>query len=185
MSTSLGFVIRDGIANDIPACLALDHDYETGYVWQMRLHEDTGHHQITFQTEKLPRILETSWPLSENRLRLALPDDQCFLVAQGREDSDDLLGYLVMRVDPIYQIAQMQDLVVSRPFRRHKIGSRLFAVARQWAREHNLVQLTAEVQTRNYPAILFCQQMGLAFCGFNDHYFPNQDIAVFFSGSLR
>lgn len=185
MSTSPGFVIRDGISNDIPACITLDHDYETEYVWQMRLHEDAGHHQIAFQTEKLPRIMETSWPHNEQRLRLALPDDQCFLVAQSREDSDEILGYLAMRVDPIYQIAQLQDLIVSKPYRRRRIGSRLFAVARKWARDHDMLRMTAEVQTRNYPAILFCQQVGLAFCGFNDHYFPNQDIAVFFSGSLR
>ena len=151
----------------------------------MRLHEDTGHHQITFQTEKLPRTLESSWPSSENRLLLALPDNQCFLVAQSREQDTEVLAYLAMHVDPINQIAQLRDLVVSRPYRRHKVGARLFAVARQWARDHDLLRLTAEVQTRNHPAILFCQKMGLAFCGFNDHYFPNQDIAVFFSGSLR
>jgi GNAT superfamily N-acetyltransferase len=185
MSTSPGFVIRDGISSDIPACLILDHEYETDHVWQMRLHEEIGHHQITFQTEKLPRTLESSWPHNENRLRLALPDNQCFLVAQDRDHDNELLGYLAMQVDSINQIAQLHDLLISRPYRRNKIGTRLFAVARKWARGHDLMRVTAEVQTRNYPAILFCQQMGLAFCGFNDHYFPNQDIAVFFSGSLR
>lgn len=183
MSNSSSFVIRDGISSDIPVCLNLDHLYETEHVWQMRLHKDVGYHQITFQTEKLPRLLETSWPHSENRLRLALPDNQCFLVAQS--DDNQVLGYLAMHSDSTNQIAQLQDLIVSRPYRRNQIGTRLFSVARKWARDHHLLRLTAEVQTRNYPAILFCQQIGLTFCGFNDHYFPNQDIAVFFSGSLR
>lgn len=184
MSTSLGFVIRDGVRNDIPACLALDHEYETEYVWQMRLQEDVDQRQIIFQTEKLPRKLETGWPFSERRLTLALPDAQCFLVAQSREEDREILGYLTMRADPVYQIAQLQDLVISTPYRRRKIGTRLLTVARKWARERQFLRLTAEVQTRNYPAILFCQRSGLAFCGFNDQYFPHQDIAIFFSGSL-
>jgi GNAT superfamily N-acetyltransferase len=90
-----------------------------------------------------------------------------------------------MRSDPIYKIAHIHDLVVSQPYRRKRIGSRLLNVARQWARDHHLVQIMAEMQTKNYPGILFCQQAGLEFCGFNDHYFPNQDIAVFFSQTLR
>jgi ribosomal protein S18 acetylase RimI-like enzyme len=116
---------------------------------------------------------------------LALPNDQCFLVAQSAGDDNEILGYLAMHIDTTNQIAQLQDLIVSRPYRRNKIGTRLFSVARKWARDHDLLRLTAEVQTRNYPAILFCQQIGLTFCGYNDHYFPNQDIAVFFSGTLR
>jgi GNAT superfamily N-acetyltransferase len=79
----------------------------------------------------------------------------------------------------------LQDLLVSQAYRRRKIGSRLLNVARNWARQHQLIRLTAELQTMNYPGILFCQRAGLSFCGFNDHYFPNQDIAVFFSESLR
>jgi hypothetical protein len=45
--------------------------------------------------------------------------------------------------------------------------------------------MTIEIQTKNYPGIIFCQQRGFAFCGFNDRLFPNQDIAVFFSQALR
>ena len=184
MSISLSFIIRDGIETDIQACLELDHRYDTEFVWQMRLQEDVNQRQITFQTEKLPRLLETTWQTSEHRLRLALPANQCFLIAESREEND-ILGYLTMRNDPVYQIAQLQDLVVSRPYRRRRIGSRLLTVARKWAREHELVRLNAELQTRNYPAIIFCQQLGLTFCGFNDHYFPEQDIAIFFGTSLR
>lgn len=184
MSTSLGFLIRDGLDSDIPACLDLDHHYETERVWQMRVEEDVDQRQIIFQIEKLPRTLESTWDASEHRLRLALPAEHCFLVAQDR-DEGDILGYLTMRRDPVYQIAQLQDLVVSLPYRRRKIGTRLMAVARKWARNCNLTRLTAEIPTRNYPAIQFCQHMGLAFCGFNDQYLPKQDIALFFSSSLR
>jgi GNAT superfamily N-acetyltransferase len=76
-------------------------------------------------------------------------------------------------------------VVVSYPYRRHRIGARLLTVARQWASEHGLIQILAEIHTQNHPGIAFCQQAGLKFCGFNEQYFPNHDIAIFFGQSLR
>jgi ribosomal protein S18 acetylase RimI-like enzyme len=207
-------LIRDGLNSDIESCLQLDHRYETEHVWQVNLAEEVGQWQVVFKTERLPRKLEVTYPGDEKRLTLALPAEHCFLVAiyrqppsenvpaepveytgddnvAGHEDSVDtsedqqVLGYLTMRHDPVHRIALIQDIVVSRPYRRAKIGSRLLKNARQWAREHQLAQLMVETQTKNYPAISFCQQAGFTFCGFNDHYFRNQDIAVFFSQSLR
>ncbi len=182
MSTTL--LIRDGLESDIPGCLALDHSYETEFVWQMRLQDNPELREIAFQRERLPRMLENEWPKDEHRLRLALDKDHCLLVAEDRE-AHEILAYLTMRNDPVYHVANLQDLMVSRPYRRRRIGTRMLNIARNWARQHHLRELTVELQTQNYPGILFSQRAGLAFCGFNDHYFPNQDIAIFFSESLR
>lgn len=184
MSMSLSIVIRDGLENDIPACLGLDHTYETDHVWQMTVNEQPGDWQISFTTQRLPRTLETEYSSDEHRLQLAMPADQCFLVVASKE-GQEILAYLTMRCDPVYGAALMQDLVVSRPYRRRRIGTRLVHVARQWAKEHDLIQLTVETYTRDYPGIAFCKAAGFTFCGFNDQYFPNQDIAVFFGQSLR
>lgn len=183
MSTSLPFVIRDGLESDIPTCLQLDHTYETDSVWQMTIDGTPGQWRISFQSQRLPRTLETQYAASEERLKLALPSEQCFLVAAAKENNY-ILGYLTIRHDPIHLIALIQDIVVSRPYRRRHIAAKLVAVARHWAKEHHLLQLSIETETKNYPAIAFCQQNGFAFCGFNDQYFPNQDIALFFSQTL-
>ncbi|GIL09049.1 MAG: hypothetical protein BroJett033_5600 [Chloroflexota bacterium] len=184
MSTVISFVIRDALAADIQPCLALDHTYETDRVWQMTAAEDGGQRQIVFKTERLPRIMEAACLPHADRLRRSLADDHCFLVAARRE-SAEVLGYLTMRSDTAYGLAHVHDLVVSRPYRHHRIGTRLLNVARQWAREHNLKQLSIELQTKNHPGAAFCQQAGFRFCGFNDHYYPNQDIAIFFCQALR
>lgn len=177
-------LIRDGLQPDIAACVALDHKFETDYVWQMTVHQDVRHWQITFRTERLPRTLELAHPADGDRLKLALPDDQCFLVAVRRE-TDEIVGYLTMRSDIVRKIALVQDIVVARPLRRQQIGTRLVSVAHQWAKEHKLTQFTIETHTKNYPGIQFCQDLGFAFCGFNDRYLPDQDIAVFFSQPIR
>ena len=184
MSTTFSFVIRDGLESDIEACLALDRVYETDHVWQMSVFEEPGNWQISFKREGLPRTVEAEYPVDERRLRAALPDEHCFLVAADRE-TGEVVGCLTMRSQPPHRIAQVQDLVVSRPYRGHGIGSRLLRVARGWAREQALTEMTVELQTKNYPGIAFCQSVGFAFCGFNDHYFLNRDIAVFFSQTLR
>jgi ribosomal protein S18 acetylase RimI-like enzyme len=184
MSSTSGFLIRDGLESDITACLMLDHHYETDYVWQMHITEDRNNRQITFSTQRLPRTLQTEFPLSEHRLHLALDRQQCFLVAAAR-DNPEILGYLTLQRDLSHRLAYIQDLVISRSYRRKRIATKLVAIAYQWAKEQALARLIIETQTQNYPSILFCQQTGFIFSGYNDHYFSNQDIALFFSQSVR
>jgi GNAT superfamily N-acetyltransferase len=184
MSTPLSLVIRDALEQDIPACLALDHQYETDYVWQMSVDEDGTGRQIQFSRQHLPRTMDVYHPADEQRLWHSLKTQQCFLVA-AEKGGATLFGYLTMQSDPVYRTALLQNLVVSRPYRRRGIGGRLLNIARQWALEHDLNRITLETQTKNYPAILFCQQTGFVFCGFNDQYFPNQDIALFFTQVIR
>jgi ribosomal protein S18 acetylase RimI-like enzyme len=184
MSSTVNFVIRDGLSGDIPDCLQLDHGYETDYVWQMQVNHDEGW-RIDFKIERLPRALQATYPSSEERLRAGLAPEQCFLVATTRDEEPEVIGYLSMRGDQAYKIGHVQDIVISRTYRRHQIATRLTKVAGLWAREHHLTSLMIETQTKNYPAIRFCEGAGFNFCGFNDRYFPNRDIAVFFSQSVR
>ncbi len=176
------FVIRDALESDIPSCMALDHTYETDQVWQMTVAQENGW-RIAFQTERRPRF-EAVYPVDQRRLTLSLPTNYGFFVAATRE-SADIFGYLTMRYEPIHRIAWVQDIVVGREFRRERLGSRLVKVARQWAAEQGAARLMVETQTRNYPAISFCTATGFTFCGYNDRYFENQDIAVFFVQLLR
>lgn len=183
MASPVGFLIRDGLESDLAACLNLNANYETEYVWQMSIREDSAFRNVVFKTERLPRTMRVKYAMSERDLRFALPPEQCFLVAVGKTQPETY-GYLAMQTDLLHRTGLVFDLVVSEPYRRLHIGTRLLNVARRWASEHGLRRLTLVTQTKNYPAILFCQQMGLSFCGFNDQYFDNQDIAVFFSQTI-
>jgi ribosomal protein S18 acetylase RimI-like enzyme len=75
-------------------------------------------------------------------------------------------------------------LVIDGAYRRQGFGSRLIKAARRWALEQNLLQLMLEIQTKNHPAISFAQKHGFQFCGYNERYYPNGDIALFFSLSV-
>lgn len=185
-SSTTSFIFRDGLESDIPACLKLDHSFETDHVWQMTLHhDDVRQYDIQFRIERLPRMIEIEQFGSEDRLHAATQPDQCFLVAVDRDIRTDVLGYLTMRHDPEFRIGWIRDLHVGREYRRRTIGSRLLKIARAWAKERGVTRLMIEIGTKNIPALRFCEDMGFTFCGFNDKYYLNQDIAVFFSQTLR
>jgi GNAT superfamily N-acetyltransferase len=150
----------------------------------MSVEETAGQWQTTFNKQRLPRTLEAIYAPDEHRLRMALPADHCFLVAIAK-DSGEVLGYLTMHSESVYRGAWIHDVVVSLPYRRRRIGTRLVNVARHWAKEQGLTRITIENQTQNYPGITFCQQLGFKFCGYNDQYFPNHDIAVFLSQTVH
>lgn len=184
MGTVRGLVIRDGIAADIPACLKLDHRYETEYVWQINIHGDTQQRNITLRRERLPRSMEVTHPAGEQRLRHGLSPAHAFLVAAGGTTNTPY-GYLIMTHDPLDDTAHIRDLVVDKPYRRAGIGTRLVNVAARWAAARGVQRIFAETQTKNYPAIQLYLRAGYAFCGFNDQYFDNQDIAIFFCQALN
>ncbi len=181
---SASFVIRDALEADIPACLAIDAAYETDYVWKIQMHEEGKQRYLTFVTDHLPRTMSASHGVDEARLHLLLPENQCFLILTDKQEPN-VLGFLTMQADPVRRMGWIHDIVVQPALRRRGIGRRLFRIAGQWAQEHNLTTQTLVTQTKNYPSIMFSQKNGLDFCGFNDHYFTNQDIALFFSKSVR
>ena len=78
----------------------------------------------------------------------------------------------------------IRNLIVHRDYRRQGVASALLRAARHWALDNELSKLTLETQTKNYPAIRFAQKHRFTFCGYNDRYYSNGDIAVFFSLNL-
>jgi ribosomal protein S18 acetylase RimI-like enzyme len=105
-----------------------------------------------------------------------------FLVAEA---DNEVRGYADLVAQPWQGIGWLANLAVDRGHRRQGIGTALMRHARQWAREQGLQVLLAEATTKNYPALCFYRRLGFQFCGFNDHYYTNQDIALFFVQKLR
>lgn len=181
-ANALRFIVRKASEEDLPACLALDHSSTSDYVWQVETHEAQETISFHFRTVRLPRPTVVPYPQETETLRIAWHQSDCFLVAEAQ---GAIYGYLTMRGDRAHGIGWVYDLVVDRARRRHRVGTALLLQARQWAQDHQLRRIILETQTKNYPAIAFCQRQGLVFCGFNDQYYPNQDIALFFSQAIR
>jgi GNAT superfamily N-acetyltransferase len=174
--------VRPAVPRDLGVCGALDHSYTTDCVWQMETREEDGVLTINFRVARLPREMRGDYPRGSEGLLVGWQRRDGFLVAV---ESERVCGYVALTAQAEHGIAWVGDLIVDRPWRRRGIGTALLGAAAQWGCDHDLVRLVVEVQTKNYPAIRFCQSRGLTFCGYNDHYWPSQDIALFFGQSLR
>ena len=168
--------------SDLNACLVLDHDFVTDHVWQMKVHESEYQVNVTFDTIRLPRRMRASYPRNVEQLVEDWQKDQGFLVA---ELDGQVRGYIDVLAQPWQEIGWVVNLAVDRSHRRRGIGTALMRHARQWVREQGLRTILVEATTKNYPALRFYQKLGFQFSGFNDHYYPSQDIALFFVQQVR
>ncbi|MEA3376578.1 MAG: GNAT family N-acetyltransferase [Chloroflexota bacterium] len=175
-------LVRPAEPKDLAPCGALDHSFTTDRVWQMENRVENGAQTILFRTVRLPREIKVDYPRQGNDLLAGWRRRDGFLVS---EIEAEVCGYVALTAEPEHGLAWVGDLVVEPARRRRGIGTTLLRAAARWGRERNLVRLTLEVQTKNYPAIEFCRACGLAFCGYNDRYWPSEDIALFFTGRLR
>ena len=176
--------IRPAVETDIPILVTLEHDYVSDDVWQMEIRqdEDDGRLDISFRPVHLPRSTKVEYPRSRRRLLDDWTRRSGLLVA---ELDGEVIGYLSMSLETAPATAWVTDLVVMRRLRRQGIGSALVLSGQVWAHQHGCSRLVLEMQPKNHPAISLCQKLGFAFCGYNDRYFLNRDIALFFAKSVR
>ncbi len=176
--------IRPALTTDLPRCLAVDPSYTTDYVWQMdsRANAHDGQINVAFRSVKLPRSMRVAYPHDGATLQASWKTYNAILIA---DDVNGLVGYATLIKRALQSTVWINDLIVTKAARRTGVGSALLKSAAQWGHDQQLKWLIVEVQTKNYPAISFCQKHGMAFCGFNDRYFANQDIALFFALALH
>ncbi len=180
--------IRPMTSADVPALQAIDHDYVSDHVWQLNLQKESGNSpddmQVTvvFRQLQLPRSIHVAYPRSPGTLADTFSQRDGVLVALL---AGELVGYirLCLNIAPLTTWAT--DLVVMRRYRRQGIGSGLVLAGQAWGHQQGTYRLVLEMQPKNYPAISLAQKLGFDLCGYNDRYYQNHDIALFFAKSIR
>ena len=174
--------IRPTIANDLTRLMGFDHSTMSESVWQLELRRDTGQVSAVFREVRLPRSISVAYPHNP----FALADDwvkrSMMYTASISEEPAGYISLLERRIDSVVSIT---DLVVNLTDRRQGIGSSLLAAAQEWAIGRSHRRLFIELQSKNLPAIRLAQKFGYEFCGYNDHYYPTQDVALFFTKALK
>ncbi len=181
VSDRLPVTVRPADSDDIALITTFDHSFSTDYVWQMDLREEQGQVSVNFRQVRLPRSLRVLYPRNSEALAAHWTDRNLFVVA---EVLGQVRGYLSVAEGPMPELGWVADFAVERKMRRQGIGTALITSAVDWARHSGLRRLIVEVQSKNYPAICFSQKHGFSYCGYNDRYFANRDIALFFGMSL-
>lgn len=176
-------IVRPADVEDLNACLLLDHTVFTEHVWQMQVQEAEAQLAVTFQSVRLPRRMQVDYPRNVEQLVDHWQQGQTILICEN--DDGELQGYIDMVTQPWQEAGWVANLCVERAARQQGVATALVRSARQWAQGEGLRFIHAEATTKNYPALSLYRKLGFQFCGFNDHYFPNQDIALFFVQVLR
>jgi len=176
------FDIRPAVVNDMARLTAMDHSILSDYVWQLELRREPGQTIANFREVRLPRSVVVAYP----RNPLSLADEwnrrDVVLVAIQNEIP---IGYASATEEHTAAIAWVNDLVVTPEKRRQGVASALLTAIQTWALEKNVKRLILEMQSKNQPCIRLAQKFGYEFCGYNDQYYPTQDVALFFGRALK
>ena len=174
--------IRPATSDDIPTIMAIDHSYTSDFVWQMEIQRDEKRVGVIFKEAKLPRSVQVIYPRSPKLLADEWTHKDGILIAKTEEM---IVGYCCMMQNMAPKTTWITDLVVARRFRRQGIGTALILATQEWAIKKKSRRAILEMQPKNFPAISLAEKIGFELCGYNDHYYTNHDIALFFSKWLR
>ena len=168
--------------NDLESLSAFEHGYYSEFVWQMAMDLDPQNLQSSLRRVHLPRRVFVAYPRSKQTIFEMNDQVEVFLVASMENRP---VGYIKVLAEAGAQVLRVTDLVVSAPMRRQGIASGLMVAVMNLASNRDYLYVVMEMQSKNDPAVALAEKMGLNFCGFRDHYFPNQEMALFFSRFVR
>ena len=176
------FEIRPAIASDLPRLMAIDHACLSDYVWQLELRRENAQVTANFREVRLPRSVLVAYPHNPLSLADTWQHRDVILVAVAEEVP---VGYISAAEKHASSIGWITDLVVAQERRRQGAASALLAGVQDWAAKRGVKRLVLEMQSKNQPCIRLAQKFGYDFCGYNDQYYPTQDVALFFGRALK
>ncbi|MHB0924588.1 MAG: GNAT family N-acetyltransferase [Bellilinea sp.] len=174
--------IRPALTTDYSVLAEIDHSSRTEYVWQMDRSFEIGQISVSFREIRLPRSIHIEYPHTHDQIVEGWKKSAGILMAVL---AGQPVGYVSINDQLAPRAAWVTDLAVSESHRRQGIGSALLLSAQNWASQRKLRRIILEMQSKNNAALRMALKLGFEFCGYNDQYFANQDIALFFAQPLR
>jgi len=175
-------LVRQAVSPDIELLAKFDHSIKTDCVWQMSQNLESGKIITTFTENHLPREMRLPYPKSPDSLLERWKDYSSVLVACI---GNIPVGYITFSTVFSPDMIWIKDLVVDDLWRRRGIGTSLIKATNDWGSARHYIKMTLEMSSKNYPAISLVKKFGFEYSGFNDNYFNNNDIALFFSRYIK
>ena len=175
--------IRPVVNGDLPDLMKYDLSYVSSRVWQMDRLSGDGMCGASFREIRLPREMKVEYPRSAAQIFGENQDGQQLILGAFLDGVS--VGYVRLSGQVSPRTAWVRDWAVHEKFRLKGIGSALLMAVLEWSMEQKYRRTVVEMQSKNFPAIQLARKLGFEFAGFNDHYYSNQDIALFFARSLK
>lgn len=172
--------IRQANTDDLENLSQFEHGYYTDYVWQMNLDLSPESVKSEFRRVRLPRRVFVCYPRDRQAIFESFENAEALLLAMN---DDHPVGYIKLVAEN--DVARVSDLVVTSSKRRKGIASGLMLAALDLVAYRQFRTVMIELQSKNDPGIQLASKLGFNFCGFRDDYFPNHELAIFFSRFIR
>lgn len=175
-------LVRQAVSPDIELLAKFDHSVKTDRVWQMTQSSDSGNIVTTFTENHLPREMRLTYPKSPDSLLERWKNYSSVLVACINKVP---AGYIAFNASFSPELVWVKDLVVDELWRRKAVATALIQATNEWGLARHYLRMTIEMSSKNYPGICLAKKCGFEYAGFNDNYFNNNDIALFFSRFIK
>lgn len=175
-------LIRPAVSPDYGLLSSFKSSVQTDVVWQMDHAFDQNQVSITFHEIKLPRIIRVDYPHSSEGLLERVKALSIVLVGciEGAP-----IGYIGISTIQTESMLWVKELVIHERWRRKGFGSVLIRAGFDWGMERNIRHMMIDMSSKNFPAINMVRKIGFEFCGYNDNFYFNNDIALFFTKYFR
>lgn len=174
-------VVLDANQDHYEEMITLDHSITSNYSYRMQTTLDAHSSSFSFQRVKLPREAHVSYMRDKDSLLRSWKESS--LIYVGKLD-DFLVAYVVVDTKSLPGTARISDLVVMPELRQKGIGKTMLAAVEDWAAKNAFGRVLIEIPMRNYPMVELASHCGYQICGFMEHYFPNEDPALFYQKRL-
>jgi GNAT superfamily N-acetyltransferase len=174
--------VRSAVSPDFSILSGFDHTVRTDMVWQLDRFSDNGNESINFREIRLPRPIRVEYPYSAGNL---LDRSKVLAIVLLACMEEVPIGFIGLTTYHSYSSTWIKELVVHERWRRRGFATVLIRAAYDWSIERNIYRMTMEMSSKNFPAISLARKHGFEFCGYDEYYYANNDIALFFSKQFR
>ncbi len=167
---------------DYPLLKRINLDFDSNYVWQSQMNDDVNEYSITLKNVKLPKTIHVPFQANdENNLEMTIKLNEIILIRTDRQE----IGFIRIEQDELAHRIILRNGGLKPEYRRQGIGTIMLGQIEEIARQNNITQILCIIQAKNDSAIRFLTAKGFRLSGFEEFYFPNMEIALFFSKNIH
>lgn len=174
--------VRMANPDDLPVLKEMRLDFDSDYVWKSQMIEDLDTYSVSLQNIRLPKTIHVGFQVPD-AARLEQMVMRREILCAERENR--VVGYLRLEQDENPNRLMMKTGGVHEDFRRRGIMKTMLRVVQDMALRNHFNQLVVTVQAKNDPAIRLLNSQGFHFCGYQEFFFVNLEIALFYSKNIR
>ena len=168
--------------DEFPQIAQMDLSFESDYVWKTQMLEGLGSFESSFQRIRLPKTIRVSFQAySTANMENLIRQRQVLSVRY----EDKVIGYIRLEQDETVNRLILKTGGVTPEYRNKGVGTVLLDRITEIARNNSIRSLICMVQAKNDPAIHFLMARGFIFCGYQEFFFRNMEIGLFFSKNIR